>query len=105
MELKDFLRAKETGRKAKDEWLQLISDAIDVRLDNQDDDSTASPIKFATLILNTETWQQSGTLDEELEQGFGVEATTKLYDFYRIPLERAGFDGTLTDLLEQWNKI
>ena len=57
--------------------------------------STANPIKFATLILNTEAWQQSDTFDEELGQGLGVEATTKLYDFYRIPLERVGFDGTL----------
>ena len=81
VKLKDFLRAKETGRRAKDEWLQLISDSIDVRLHHQDDDSTTSPIKFATVILNTESWQQSSTIDEELKQAFGVEAMTELYDF------------------------
>ena len=102
VKFKDFLRAKGTGRRAKDEWLQLISDSIYVRLDHQDDDSTTSPIKF---VMNTESWQQSSMINEELEQVFGVEAMTELYDFYRIPLERAGFDGSLSDLLEQWENL
>ena len=38
-------------------------------------------------------------------QAFDVEAMTELYDFYRIPLERAGFDGSLSDLLEQWENL
>ena len=44
-------------------------------------------------------------INEELEQAFGVEAMTELYDFYRIPLERAVFDGSLSDLLEQWENL
>ncbi len=42
---------------------------------------------------------------EEPEQAFGIEAMTKLYDLYRIPLERAGFSGSLSDLLEQWEEF
>ena len=71
VKLEDFLRGKETGRRAKDEWLQLISDSINVRLGHQDDSSTTSLIKFATVIPNTESWQQSSRTDEELEQAFG----------------------------------
>ena len=104
VKLKDFIRAKEAAKKVKDEWVQLVSDSFDIRLDLDQDDST---IKFATVILNTEVWQSSVINEEaeEPEQAFGIEAMTKLYDLYRIPLERAGFSGSLSDLLEQWESL
>ena len=38
------------------------------------------------MILNTESWLSSEQDDESEIQGI-----TALYDFYRLPLERAGF--------------
>ena len=51
-------------------------------------------------ILNTDGWltfkDDPESLDKEVE---------KLYDLYNIALRRAGYDGTINDLLEQWHDI
>ena len=56
--------------------------------------------EFAAKILNTEGWKGSNTDDK-----FGFNAINKLYEFYKIPLERAGFTGTISELLEQWQNL
>ena len=76
--------------------MTLISDAIESRLEN--DSSPGN--EFSSKILNMEGWQSSDTGDE-----FCVDAITKLYEFYRQPLECSGFSGTLSELLEQWQNL
>ena len=74
----------------------LISDAIESWLEN--DSSPAS--KFAAKILNTEGWKGSNIDDE-----FCFNAINKPYEFHKIPLEWAGFTGTISELLEQWQSL
>ena len=93
VKLKQFQQGKETGRRYKDEWVQLITEAIEKRLESHD---SAADI-YAPTILNTEAWVRN---DEDKE--FGVEALSALYDVYKSPLESAGFSGSLSDLIEQW---
>ena len=91
-----FEQSKESAKKIKESWLTLISDTIESRLEN--DSSPGN--EFSSKILNMEGWQSSDTDDK-----FCVDAITKLYEFYRQPLEHTGFSGTLSELLEQWQNL
>ena len=71
--LKQFEIAKESVAKQKDEWLNLVSEAISMRLEN--DESVAS--KYATTILNTDGW-----IRHTNDDAFADEALEELFNFY-----------------------
>ena len=94
--LKQFEIAKESVAKQKDAWLNLVSEAISMRLEN--DESVAS--KYATTILNTDGW-----IRHTNDDAFADEALEELFNFYEQPLKNAGFQGGLSDLLDQWHSV
>lgn len=58
------------------------------------------PKKYSTMILNTEDW-----LSIEQDDEFGIEGITALYDFDRVPLQKAGFSGSILQFTEQWQLL
>ena len=93
--LKQFEIAKESVAKQKDAWLNLMSEAISMRLEK--DESVVS--KYATTVVNTE------------RGGFVTKMMMNLlmkilnFTFYEQPLKKAGFQGGLSDLLDQWHSV
>ena len=94
--LKDFVNAKESVSRKKNDWVTLISEALETRLAS--DESVSS--KHGVSIINTEGWARS---ENNLE--FCDDAITSLYAFYEKPLNSAGFNGSISDLLEQWHNL
>ena len=90
--LNGFVIQKETAERSKNDLITSVHAAVIKHLEN-DQAETASQ---AAQILNTEGWQASseneGILDDVVEE---------LYMFYKVPLQRAGFNGSVNDLLEQ----
>ena len=71
----------------------LIRDFMRKRLEANELDI----LKSATVLLNTEAWQN----DEE----FGTDHIRKMYDHFKIPLQSAGIDGTVDDVVDEWTEL
>ena len=80
-----FEQGRGTSKNTKDIWVKLTSEAVS---------------KFSSIILNKKGWKNSDTNDE-----FGVEAIPSLYEHFQMPLEQAGFNRALSQLLEQWQSL
>ena len=76
--LNDFENSKANVSTKKNEWLSLISKAIQSRLGRNDN---SAPSKYGVMIINTECWLQS-----ENDVDFGLEAISSLFQFYETPL-------------------
>ena len=93
VKLKGFDIAKTIVSSKKNVWLELVKNAISERLKNNK--TIAS--KYCALILNTEGWLHFKDNDE-----FADEALEELYIFYEKPLKLSGFNGSISDILQQW---
>ena len=71
----------------------LIRDFMRKRLEANELDI----LKSAAVLLNTEAWQN----DEE----FGTDHIRKIYDHFKIPLQSAGIDGTVDDVVDEWREL
>ena len=71
----------------KNEWVTVISEAVDARLKSDD----TAPSKYGVSIINTEGWPKR---EKDIE--FYDEALICLLEF-----KSAGFKGSFADLLEQ----
>ena len=71
----------------------LIRDFMRKRLEANELDI----LKSAAVLLNTEAWQN----DEE----FGTNHIRKIYDHFKIPLQSAGIDGTVDDVVDEWREL
>ena len=94
--LRGYVKAHETTERAKNELVRLVKVSIEKRLEMNKEDHSAISAK----ILNTEGWvcakDDIDVFDEELDT---------LYQFYKVPLENAGFHGTFMELLDEWHSI
>ena len=77
-------------------WLELVKNAISERLENNE----TIVSKYCALILNTERWLGFKDKDE-----FVDEALEELYIFYKKPLKSSGFNGSISNLLQQWHLL
>ena len=94
--LKDSENAKEQVKKIKNEWVRVIGNAIEARLETTESATT----KYSVQILNTEGWLRCQDNEE-----FCDEALEELYKILKTPLESAGFSGSCSDLFEQWHNL
>ena len=53
--IKDFENAKDSVSQMKNEWVTIISEAVDARLKSDD----TAPSKYGVSIINTEGWVKS----------------------------------------------
>ena len=94
--IRGYERAVETTSKVKDVLVERVKNAIEQRLE---DDAEDERRELATL-LNTAGWVKAKDdveiFDQEVE---------RIFERYRIPLERASFSGTVGELLDQWHSI
>ena len=72
--IKDFENAKDSVRQMKNEWVTVISEAIDARLKSDD----TAPSKYGVSIIKTEGWVKS-----EKDIDFCGEALICLLEFYK----------------------
>ena len=86
------VKALETTKKVKENIILEISKALKTRLEESDDDNSMIIAKIIDSWISFK--DDPELLDKEVE---------KLYDLYNITLRRAGYDGTINDLLEQWH--
>ena len=77
----------------KQEYVDLIQNAIDTRLGGSDSDT----IHKSAVILDTENWKDS--LD------FGEEALEFLWNKFEQPLIKAGVQCPFPQILYQWNSL
>ena len=74
----------------------MVKGSIEKHLETSKEDQSAISAK----ILNTEGWfcakDDIDIFDDELET---------VYQYYKVPLENAGFNGTFVELLDQWHSI
>ena len=75
---------------------ELVKNAISERREN----NKSIVSKYCTLILNTE-----GLLVFKDKDEFADEALEKLYVFYEKPLKSSGFNGSISNLLQQWHLL
>ena len=75
---------------------ELVKNAISERLEN----NKSIVSKYCTLILNTE-----GLLVFKDKDEFADEALEELYVFYEKPLKSSGFNGSISNLLQQWHLL
>ena len=93
--LKDYVNGLLSTERKKDHLVNAVKDAIGKRLEDDQDEFSS----MSSTFLNTQGWsvaEDAEFLDDVLE---------KLYEQYKKPLENAGFDGTVNDLLLQWHAI
>ena len=90
VDLTHFEQGRDAAKNA-DVWVKLLSEAGQSWLKNN-----YSPArKSSSIIINTEGWKNRDTNNE-----FGVEAITSLYEHLQMHLEQAGFNRTLSQLLQ-----
>ena len=94
--IRGYERAVETTAKVKDVLVERVKNAIEQRLE---DDAEDERCELATL-LNKAGWVKAKDdveiFDQEVE---------RIFERYRIPLERACFSGRVGELLDQWHSI
>ena len=96
IEMKDFENALGVLEVSKNEIVELIEDAITVRLIDSDSEIN----KISALVLNTEAWPASQNDDEFLHKEI-----QKACEIFEIPLQRAGYSATSSEILEQWRSL
>ena len=91
--IRDYERQLEGLHVQKQEYVDLIQNAIDTRLGGSDSDT----IHKSAVILDTENWKDS--LD------FGEEALEFLWNKFEQPLIKAGVQCPFLQILYQWNSL
>ena len=92
VKLKGFDNAKTIVSSKKNVWLGLVKNTISERLQNNE----TIVSKYCALTVNSEGWLRFKDDDE-----FADEAFEELYLFYEKPLKSSGFNGRISDLLQQ----
>lgn len=94
--IKSIEQAKEAAKHTTGTWVSAIKTVVTGCFENAE----TVPKKYSTMILNTED-----RLFIEQDDEFGIEGITALYDFDRVPLQKAGFSGSLLQFTEQWQLL
>ena len=94
--IKSIEQAKEAAKHTTGTWVSAIKTVVTGCFENAE----TVPKKYSTMILNTED-----RLSIEQDDEFGIEGITTLYDFDRVPLQKAGFSGSLLQFTEQWQLL
>ena len=61
-------------------------------------------VVLASTVLNCEGWEKKDE-DGEEDLGFADDIIAELYNHFKEPLSKAGLNGTLNDLLDQWHDL
>lgn len=95
-----FEAAQESPRRSKNMLLGRIKEAMQTRLQVAEN----RHILPANAVLNCEGWEKR-TEDGEENLSFADDGITELYNHFKEPLSKAGLNGTVGDLLEQWHDL
>jgi hypothetical protein len=95
--IRGYERAVETTAKVKDDLIERVKNAIEQRLEEDPEDERGE----LAALLNTAGWVKAK--DDAVE--IFDQDVERLYERYRIPLERACFSGTVGELLDQWHNL
>ena len=98
--LPSFEPAKESARRSKNMLLGRIKEAMETRLEVAENRN----VVLASTVLNCEGWEKKDEYGEE-DLGFADDVIAELYNHFKEPLSKAGLNGTLNDLLDQWHDL
>ena len=95
IELKNFMKAKETVEKQKNYFCGLVRDCLSERLDREEESMQLMGI--LCTILDCEGWKNG--------EGFAEDIIYDLYDHFESPLKTDGVKCSAADMLFQWHEL
>ena len=98
--LPSFNAAKESAKHTKTMLLGRIKEAMETRLEVAEN----KHVLMAATVLNCEGWERRNENGEE-DLEFADDCVAELYDHFKEPLSKAGLNGSLGDLLDQWHHL
>ena len=98
--LHSFQTAKESAKVWNSMLLRRIKEAMQTRMEVAEN----KYVFMATTVLNCEGWERKNE-DGEEDDGFADDSVTELFQHFQEPLLKAGLDGSLNSLLEQWHDL
>ena len=98
--LPNFNAAKDSAEVSKGILLDRIKDAMQTRLEAGEN----KIVLMAATILNCEGWERREENGEE-DLEFADNCVADLFNHFPEPLLKAGSDGSLNGLLEQWHDL
>ena len=98
IKLKNLDEALEYVRRRKNFVLQIVSDCMDERLENETDGERSDIFSNIVTILNCEGWNSR-------DEDFADKGIEVLYTRFIEPLSNAGVTSLLPDILSQWHTM
>lgn len=98
--LTNFIDAKESAKISKSKLLEKIKREMQTRMEASEN----KYVSMASTILNCEGWERMNEVGEE-DLEFADDCVANLFEQFKEPLVKAGMNGSLSSLLEQWHGL